>query len=129
MGITRSLVLLSVILVASNAGAETVVPQDPMQPSPWWVIDRFGQNLVIDTTIDPAQKRIILTVDTGVWSNLDYLGRYSVLHHLSSSVIPYNYSLVVQTKRQVTLATYAKQGDNWDILPPGIGALPLRPRR
>ncbi|MFN3360449.1 MAG: hypothetical protein ACK421_03330 [Pseudanabaenaceae cyanobacterium] len=129
MGINQYLVLLLVILLTPRVAAETIVTQEPMEPSPWWIIDRFGKNLVLDTTIDASQKQVILTVDTGVWSNLDYLGRYRALHQLSSIVIPYDYSLVLQTKRQITLATYYKQAGRWDILPPGIGALPLRPRR
>jgi hypothetical protein len=103
--------------------AQAIQAQPPVAPSPWWLIDRFGKNLVIATTIDQENQRLILTIDSGVWANLDYLGRYSTLHHLSQSTIPYGYSLLLQTPRKTIVAVLNKSGQ---LEPSALGALPFR---
>ncbi len=120
MGIKRLTFLL--VLTAQTIQAQTI-PQAPTEPSPWWTIERFGQNLVTKTTIDRENKRVILTIDSGVWSNLDYLGRYRLLHTLGSNITDFGYSLMLQSQRQNTLATFNQAGE---INPPTLGALPLR---
>ncbi len=113
-------------LLTQSLQAQNIIPQAPVEPSPWWIIDRFGQNLVTKTTIDRENQRLILTIDSGVWSNLDYLGRYSILHHLGSSTTPYGYSLVLQTPRKTIVASLTKTTNTWQIEPPTLGTLPLR---
>jgi hypothetical protein len=120
MGVKRLTVLL--FLTAQTIQAQTI-PQVPVEPSPWWAIERFGQNLVTKTTIDRENKRVILTIDSGVWSNLDYLGRYRLIHTLGSNITESGYSLMLQSQRQNTLATFNQDGQ---INPPTLGALPLR---
>lgn len=114
---------LALWLLSLASQAQNPIPQAPVEPSPWWAIERFAQNLVTNTTIDQENQRLVLTIDSGVWSNLDYLGRYSLLHTLGSSLAPYGYSLVLQTKGQNILATFNQAGQ---ISPPHLGALPLR---
>lgn len=125
MGIKNCAFILG-FLLAHSLQAQNPIPQAAVEPSPWWIIDRFGQNLVTNTTIDRENQRLILTIDSGVWSNLDYLGRYSTLHHLGSSTIPHGYSLILQTQRQRIVATLNQTTNTWQIEPSSLGTLPLR---
>jgi hypothetical protein len=125
MGI-RMLLCLGWVLLTAAASATDTIPQTPVEPSPWWTIERFGQNLVTKTTIDRENKRLVLTIDGRVWANLDYLGRYSVVHHLGSTVTPYGYSLLLETQRQRVVAALNPVHQTWEISPPTLGALPLR---
>lgn len=74
MGI-KPLYFICGLVLSQSLSAQNIIPQSPVEPSPWWIIDRFGQNLVTNTTIDRDNQRLVLTIDNGVWSNLDYLGR------------------------------------------------------
>lgn len=126
MGI-KPLYFICGLVLSQSLSAQNIIPQSPVEPSPWWIIDRFGQNLVTNTTIDRDNQRLVLTIDNGVWSNLDYLGRYSILHHLGASTIPHGYSLVLQTQRQRIVATLSNTTNSWQMEPPTLGTLPLRP--
>jgi hypothetical protein len=62
--------------------AQTPIPLQPVQPSLWWAVERFGQNLVEDLRLDPVNQTVEIEINEGVWSTWDYLKRYALIEQL-----------------------------------------------
>jgi hypothetical protein len=85
-------------------------------PSLWWVRDqfaaekRYGSRLIENWIAYPAQRnspgRVDFVVNRQLWSQLDYLQRYSFIHEFGTSTGSYGYNLRVFDNQANFLAAY-----------------------
>lgn len=102
------------------------VPLEPVQPSLWWASERVDEGLVESLTIDPNLRVVRILVNLSVWDAADYIKRYSFMQRLSSSAIARNYGIVLQDRRQRTLAEFSEESGTWAMEPGNLGATPFR---
>jgi hypothetical protein len=114
---------------ASNVQAQVTsvtIPLEPVQPSLWWVSERVDEGLVENLSIDADNRIVKITVNLNVWDLADYMKRYSFLQRLSNAALDYNYGILLQDRRQRTLAEYIEESGAWRIAPANLGATPFR---
>lgn len=115
----------------SNARIEAqvtsvTIPLEPVQPSLWWVSERVDEGLVENLSIDFDNRIVKITVNPNVWDLADYMKRYSFLQRLGNTAFEHNYGILLQDRRQRTLAEYLEESGAWRIAPANLGATPFR---
>lgn len=118
--------LVALTLPATALVAQPLVPLQPVQPSPWWAVERFGQNLIESAQPEAATQRLNITVNESVWSTWDYLKRYALVQNLGRVAIAHDYSLYILGSRKNLLMAYVKVNGVWQMQPPSLGANPYR---
>jgi hypothetical protein len=106
--------------------AQTPIPLQPVQPSLWWAVERFGQNLVEDLRLDPANQTVEIEVNEGVWSTWDYLKRYALIEQLGRVAIAENFGIQILDGRKNILVEYLQIDGYWQAQPLLLGANPYR---
>jgi hypothetical protein len=95
----------------------TTIPETTLAvPSLWWARDqftaekRYGSRLIENWIAYPAQRnspgRVDFVVNRQLWSQLDYLQRYSFIHEFGISTRSYGYNLRVFDNQANFLAAY-----------------------
>lgn len=129
------LVLIACLLIlpvfTSNASVEAqvtslTIPLEPVQPSLWWVSERVDEGLVESLSIDVNNRVVKIVVNPNVWDLADYVKRYSFLQRLGNVAFEHDYGIVLQDRRQRTLAEYLEESGTWRIAPSNLGATPFR---
>ena len=118
--------LIFFFLPISRTVAQTAIPLQPVQPSLWWASERFGQNLVEDLRLDPANQTVQIAVNAGVWSTWDYLKRYALIQQLGRVAIAQNFGIQILDGRKNKLVQYVQINGSWQVQPPLLGANPYR---
>jgi hypothetical protein len=114
---------------ASNAHAQVTsvtIPLEPVQPSLWWVSERVDEGLVESLSIDINNRVVKVVVNPNVWDLADYIKRYSFLQRLGNVALDSDYGILLQDRRQRTLAEYFEESGTWRITPTNLGATPFR---
>lgn len=118
---------IAAILFPPIAIAETItIPQQPVQPSLWWITQRLNQGWVENITIKPESKQAIVTINTSRWSSADYLQRFSFLFKLGSEAQKQDFNILLNNRLNQKIAEYSTQADVWRIDPKSLGADPFR---
>jgi hypothetical protein len=118
--------LLLLPVFTSSVQAQVTIPLEPVQPSLWWVSERVDEGLVENLSIDFDNRIVKITVNPNVWDLADYMKRYSFLQRLSNTAFEHEYGIVLQDRRQRTLAEYLEESGAWRIAPANLGATPFR---
>ncbi len=113
---------VSDLAIAEN----TSIPQQPIEPSLWWKIDRLSISWVDDVTIDEAAKRAIITINSSRWGALDYIQRFSFLFKLGVEAQKQNFNVLLLDRRLQKVAEYSNGSDSWQMTPQTLGADPFR---
>ncbi|WP_323223146.1 hypothetical protein [Spirulina sp. 06S082] len=87
---------------------ETTISQTSLTiPSLWWIRDQFkNKKLVQNWLAFPEKRRIDLFVNRQLWSQMDYLDRYSFVNHFGTTARDYGYELRVFDRQPKCLAIY-----------------------
>ncbi len=76
-------------------------------PSLWWRRDQFGDKKLVQNWLAfPEMRRIDLLVNRQLWSQMDYLDRYSFVNHFGTTARYYGYELRVFDRQPKCLAIY-----------------------
>lgn len=76
-------------------------------PSLWWRRDQFRDKKLLQNWLAfPEKKRIDLLVNRQLWSQMDYLDRYSFVNHFGTTARYYGYELRVFDRQPKCLALY-----------------------
>jgi|GEM_PF-1393055 len=87
--------------------AYTFSQEGMTHPSLWWAQEQFGKRkLLMNWIAYPTPKRLDLIVNLQIWSNLQYIERYSFIHHFGTVARDYGYELRVFNQRGDCLALY-----------------------
>jgi hypothetical protein len=125
--LTASMLFLPVFTYSVEAQVTSVtIPLEPVQPSLWWVSERVDEGLVENLSIDFDNRIVKITVNPNVWDLADYMKRYSFLQRLGNTAFDHNYGILLQDRRQRTLAEYLEESGAWRIAPANLGATPFR---
>ncbi|MEM9539325.1 MAG: hypothetical protein AAGA60_07410 [Cyanobacteria bacterium P01_E01_bin.42] len=86
----------------------TTISQESLTiPSLWWRQDQFGDTKLLQNWLAfPEKKRIDLLVNRQLWSQMDYLDRYSFVNHFGTTARYYGYELRVFDRQPKCLAIY-----------------------
>ncbi|MBP0020148.1 MAG: hypothetical protein J7647_21660 [Cyanobacteria bacterium SBLK] len=86
----------------------TTISQESLTiPSLWWRRDQFGDNKLLQNWFAfPEKRRIDLLVNRQLWSQMDYLDRYSFVNHFGTTARYYGYELRVFDRQPKCLAIY-----------------------
>jgi hypothetical protein len=96
--------------------AYTFNPETMTQPSLWWAAEQFGPNkMIVNWIAYPEQRQIDLILNLQLWSSLNYIGRYSFIHHFGTVARDYGYNLRLFDQRPNCLAVYTC---NYTTAPP-----------
>ncbi len=92
------------------SSALTPSQQGLTPPSLWWTDQLYGQKLVVNWLVFPAniagEKQVNLIVRSDLWSRYTYSERYAVTNHFGSFANQYGYQLVVIDRQGLPLASY-----------------------
>ncbi|MGQ9866819.1 MAG: hypothetical protein ACUVSQ_11160 [Pseudanabaenaceae cyanobacterium] len=113
-------------LVAGETLAQTI-PLRPVQPSPWWIAERFGRGLPEGLTPILEPEAVVFRLERGTWNDLDYVQRYALLQHLGSTVRATRQRLEVRDRQNVLLVEYFPSNGQWAIAPVDLQTAPFRP--
>jgi hypothetical protein len=95
---------------APIASALTPSQQGLTAPSLWWTDQLYGQKLVVNWLVFPAntagQKQVNLIVRADIWSRYTYSERYAVTNHFGSFANQYGHQLVVINREGAPLGSY-----------------------
>ncbi len=113
---------------SQQAIAEDItIPQQPVEPSLWWKIDRLEAiNLVDNVVIDEAARQAIITINSSRWGSLDYLKRFSFVFKLGLEAQKRNFNVMLLDRRSQKVAEYSYSLNSWQMTPQGLGADPFR---
>ena len=113
--------------INNQAIAENItIPQQPVEPSLWWKIDRLAISWVDNVTIDEASKQAIITINSSRWGSLDYVQRFSYLFKLGIEAQKQNFNVLLLDRRSQKVAEYSNLLDSWQMTPQSLGADPFR---
>ncbi|PZU93185.1 MAG: hypothetical protein DCE90_16765 [Pseudanabaena sp.] len=125
--------LISLEAIAINlsqhnvAIAETItIPQQPVQPSLWWMTQRLNEGWVENIVIDAEARRAIVTINTSRWTSADYLQRFSFLFKLGNEAQKQDFNVMLSNRLNQKVAEYSAKADTWRIDPKTLGAEPFR---
>jgi hypothetical protein len=124
-----ALCLLFLPVFTSNVEAQVTavtIPLEPVQPSLWWVSERVDEGLVESLSIDVDNRVVKIVVNPNVWDLADYVKRYSFLQRLGNTALDRDYGILLQDRRQRTLAEYVEESGTWRVIPANLGATPFR---
>jgi hypothetical protein len=130
--IVSTLFLLLSPIFATNVQAQVTqvtsvtIPLEPVQPSLWWISERVDEGLVESLSIDITSRIVKVGVNPNVWDLADYIKRYSFLQRLGNVALERDYGILLQDRRQRTLAEYLEESGTWRIAPANLGATPFR---
>lgn len=102
-----------------------IIPLEPAKPSPWWTVEQFRFGLIETWTLEPDQQLIRFQINNQIWLAADYLSRYAIMQKLGKIARQNRYSIRLENNRQVQLAEYKYEKNNWQIAPPLLGATPF----
>lgn len=102
------------------------IPLEPVQPSLWWVSERVDEGLVESLSIDVNNRIVKIVVNPNVWDLADYVKRYSFLQRLANVALDRDYGILLQDRRQRTLAGFFQESGTWRVVPANLGATPFR---
>lgn len=102
------------------------IPQQPVEPSLWWKLDRLAISWVDNVTIDEASKQAIITINSSRWGALDYVQRFSFLFKLGVEAQKQNFNVILLDRRSQKVAEYMYKLDSWQMTPQTLGADPFR---
>lgn len=87
--------------------ATTISQENLTIPSLWWRRDQFrDEKLLQNWFAFPEKRRIDLLVNRQLWSQMDYLDRYSFINHFGTTARYYGYELRVFDRQPKCLAIY-----------------------
>jgi hypothetical protein len=79
-------------------------------PSLWWIDRQYGQKLVVNWLVYPAnragQKQVNLIVRSDIWSRYGYSERYAAVNHFGTFANEYGHQLLVLNRQGTALAAY-----------------------
>jgi hypothetical protein len=104
----------------------TTIPQQPVEPSLWWKLDRLAISWVDDVTIDAKTRQAIITINSSRWRSLDYVQRFSFLFKVGVEAQKQNFNLLLLDRRLQKVAEYSYSQDFWQMTPETLGADPFR---
>ncbi|NJM86076.1 MAG: hypothetical protein HC847_01530 [Hydrococcus sp. RU_2_2] len=83
-------------IVTENSVSQAGFQDGLTAPSLWWADDQFGGKLldywVAHSGGDGSLRRVDLLINQQVWSQYNYLQRYSFVHHLGTSARDFGYN-------------------------------------
>lgn len=120
------LIAIAIQMPLNPLNAQVTVPQEPVQPSLWWKLERLPVGWVENITIDAETKQAIVTINPNRWGTSDYLQRFSFLFKLGAEAQRQNFNLLLLDRRSQRLAEYAFTSSLWQIAPQYLGAEPFR---
>ena len=85
-------------------------------PSLWWQREQFGGKLLDNWLAYPGDDnnpgRVDLVVNRQIWSLLDFLQRYEIVHHFGFAARDYGYNTRVFNRQGILLAAYTCEFTN-----------------
>lgn len=113
------------------ATALTPSQQGLTVPSLWWTDRQYGQKLVVNWLVYPAnaagQKQVNLVVRSDIWSRFTYSERYAVVNQFGTFANTYGHQLIILNRQGTPLAGYVC--DLADVAPRLVrGAVDFRAR-
>jgi len=131
LALVSSLVSLEMLAISSYrhnvAIAETItIPQQPVQPSLWWLTQRLNQGWVENIVINAEAKQAIVIINMGRWTSADYLQRFSFLFKLGNEAQKQDFNVMLSNRLNQKVAEYSARADSWRIDPKALGAEPFR---
>ncbi|OIP73149.1 MAG: hypothetical protein AUK48_10465 [Oscillatoriales cyanobacterium CG2_30_44_21] len=125
--------LISIEAIATNLSqhntviAETItIPQQPVQPSLWWLTQRLNAGWVENIAIDTETRQATITINTNRWTSADYLQRFSFLFKLGNEAQKQDFNVMLSNRLNQKVAEYSAKADVWRIDPKTLGAEPFR---
>jgi hypothetical protein len=106
--------------------SDTPILLQPVQPSPWWQVDRQEPGLIESWSVEPAARLVKFKINPQVWLVADYIKRYSLIQKLGSIARQNNYDLAIEDNRKIKLAEYVYAQGAWQIQPQYLGSTPFR---
>ncbi|MDX2256427.1 MAG: hypothetical protein NW214_13005 [Pseudanabaenaceae cyanobacterium bins.39] len=126
LGLGLMAIAMQIPIKPLNAQVTVTVPQQPVQPSLWWKLERLPVGWVENIRLDQESQQAIITINPNRWGTSDYLNRFSFLFKLGTEAQRQNFNLLLLDRRSQKLAEYSLNTSLWQITPQYLGAEPFR---